>query len=47
MDPFGSSLGRIHMSRQNYSDLHTRKVKGLKRSKDPQEKHAKKLKLDC
>jgi ribosome production factor 2 len=35
VDPFGSQLGRIHMTRQDLTKLKTRKVKGLKRSRDP------------
>ena len=33
-DVFGSKLGRVHMKRQDFSKLQTRKVKGLKRSRD-------------
>ena len=33
-DAFGSKLGRVHMKRQDFSKLQTRKVKGLKRSRD-------------
>ncbi|GFQ91595.1 ribosome production factor 2 homolog [Trichonephila clavata] len=32
-DPFGTKLGRIHMERQDYSKLQTRKLKGLKKKK--------------
>ena len=32
-DSFGSKLGRVHMKRQDFSQLQTRKMKGLKRSK--------------
>ena len=32
-DAFGSKLGRVHMQRQDFSKLQTRKVKGLKRSR--------------
>ena len=34
VDPFGSRLGHIHMTRQDMSKLQLRKVKGLKRSRD-------------
>jgi len=30
-DDLGSSLGRVHMERQNFGDLQTRKMKGLKK----------------
>ena len=48
-DSFGSKLGRVHMKRQDFSHLQTRKMKGLKRTKPhdqdgPQE--TKKVKLD-
>ena len=33
-DVFGTKLGRVHMQRQEFSRLQTRKIKGLKRSKD-------------
>lgn len=33
-DVFGTKLGRVHMQRQDFSKLQTRKVKGLKRSKE-------------
>ncbi|XP_015925531.1 ribosome production factor 2 homolog [Parasteatoda tepidariorum] len=32
-DTFGSTHGRIHMERQDYSNLQTRKMKGLKKQK--------------
>jgi ribosome production factor 2 len=32
-DPFGSKLGQVHMKRQDFSQLQTRKMKGLKRTK--------------
>lgn len=35
-DPFGSKLGRVHMTKQNLDELQTRKLKGLKRK--PEEK---------
>ena len=33
-DSFGSKLGRVHMQRQDFSKLQTRKIKGLKRPRD-------------
>lgn len=33
-DVFGSKLGRVHMKRQDFGRLQTRKVRGLKRSRD-------------
>ena len=51
-DPFGSKLGRVHMQRQDLSQLQTRKMKGLKRTKTQatrdkgQLSGTKKLKLD-
>ena len=33
-DSFGSKMGRVHMKRQDFGKLQTRKVKGLKRSRD-------------
>lgn len=33
-DAFGSKLGQVHMKRQDFSKLQTRKLKGLKRSHD-------------
>lgn len=33
-DVFGSKLGQVHMMRQDFGKLQTRKVKGLKRSRD-------------
>lgn len=33
-DTFGSKMGRVHMKRQDFSKLQTRKIKGLKRSRD-------------
>ena len=32
MDPVGDKIGRIHLGKQNLSDLQTRKMKGLKRT---------------
>jgi ribosome production factor 2 len=32
-DSFGSKLGRVHMKRQDFTQLQTRKMKGLKRTK--------------
>ena len=34
VDPFGSKLGHIHMTRQDMNKLQLCKVKGLKRSRD-------------
>lgn len=34
MDVMGDKLGRIHMGKQDMGDLQTRKMKGLKRSRD-------------
>ncbi|KAH6646315.1 Brix domain-containing protein [Truncatella angustata] len=34
-DTMGDKLGRIHLGRQDLGDLQTRKMKGLKRSRDP------------
>ena len=31
-DVFGSKLGRVHMKRQDFRQLQTRKMKGLKRT---------------
>ena len=51
-DPFGSKLGRVHMQRQDLSQLQTRKMKGLKRTKTQATRDkgrpsgTKKLKLD-
>lgn len=36
-DVMGDKMGRIHMGRQDLSDLQTRKMKGLKRSRDEPE----------
>lgn len=36
-DVMGDKMGRIHMGRQDLSDLQTRKMKGLKRSRDQPE----------
>ena len=33
-DIMGDKMGRIHLGRQNLDDLQTRKMKGLKRSRD-------------
>lgn len=46
-DAFGSTLGRIHMEKQDFGKLQTRKMKGLKRKNDApetQEKTNKRLK---
>lgn len=37
MDVMGDKMGRIHMGRQDLGDLQTRKMKGLKRSRDQPE----------
>lgn len=34
MDPMGDKLGRVHLGKQDMTDLQTRKMKGLKRSRD-------------
>ena len=34
MDVMGDKIGRIHLGRQDLTELQTRKMKGLKRSKD-------------
>ncbi|KAI1077053.1 Brix-domain-containing protein [Whalleya microplaca] len=34
MDVMGDKMGRIHLGRQDLSELQTRKIKGLKRSRD-------------
>lgn len=34
MDIMGDKIGRIHLGRQDMSNLQTRKMKGLKRSRD-------------
>ena len=33
-DPFGSKLGKVHMTRQDYTQLNTRRMKGLKRKRN-------------
>ena len=33
MDSFGSKLGQLHMTRQDYTELNTRRMKGLKRKR--------------
>ncbi|XP_048577610.1 ribosome production factor 2 homolog isoform X2 [Nematostella vectensis] len=33
-DPFGTKSGKVHMQRQDYSKLQTRKMKGLKRGQE-------------
>lgn len=33
-DAFGTKTGRVHMTRQDYGKLQTRKMKGLKRSQE-------------
>lgn len=38
-DAMGDKLGRIHLGRQDLSDLQTRKMKGLKRSRDVQDEN--------
>lgn len=37
MDVMGDKIGRIHLGRQDLGDLQTRKMKGLKRSRDEPE----------
>ena len=39
-DVFGSKLGRVHMKRQDFGRLQTRKVRGLKRSRDTRDSAA-------
>ncbi|KAK7908017.1 valyl-tRNA synthetase [Apiospora marii] len=39
-DLMGDKLGRIHLGRQDLGDLQTRKMKGLKRSRDMQDEEA-------
>lgn len=34
MDIMGDKIGRIHLGKQDLDDLQTRKMKGLKRSRD-------------
>ena len=34
MDVMGDKMGRIHLGRQDLTELQTRKMKGLKRNKD-------------
>lgn len=34
MDVMGDKMGRIHLGKQDLGDLQTRKMKGLKRSRD-------------
>lgn len=34
MDPMGDKTGKIHMGKQDFGNLQTRKMKGLKRSRD-------------
>lgn len=34
MDIMGDKIGRIHLGKQDLGDLQTRKMKGLKRSRD-------------
>ncbi len=36
----GDKVGRIHLGRQDLSELQTRKMKGLKRSRDLEEEEA-------
>lgn len=33
-DAFGSKLGRVHMQHQDFTKLQTRKLKGLKRTRE-------------
>ena len=39
-DSMGDKLGRIHLGRQDLGDLQTRKMKGLKRSRDMHDEEA-------
>ena len=34
MDSMGDKLGRVHLGKQDLSQMQTRKMKGLKRSRD-------------
>ena len=36
-DSFGTKEGKVHMKRQDYTKLQTRKMKGLKRKSDTSE----------
>lgn len=36
-DAFGTKEGKVHMQRQDYSKLQTRKMKGLKRKQETKE----------
>ena len=45
-DPFGSTLGKLHMSRQDFTKLQTRKMKGLKRPRGDKSEIVKRLKTD-
>lgn len=47
-DTFGTKFGRVHMQRQDFSKLQTRKIKGLKRTRDTKRKDAesKRQKID-
>jgi len=36
-DAFGTKEGKVHMQRQDYAKLQTRKMKGLKRQLDTKE----------
>ena len=36
-DIVGDKVGRIHLGRQDLDDLQTRKMKGLKRRRDPED----------
>jgi ribosome production factor 2 len=42
-DTMGDKLGRIHLGRQDLSELQTRKMKGLKRSRDVEDGPAEKV----
>ena len=47
-DTFGTKVGRVHMQRQDFGKLQTRKLKGLKRSHGDKElgsSETKKLRL--
>lgn len=44
-DSFGTKEGKVHMKRQDYAKLQTRKMKGLKRKSDTSETHGTKNKV--
>ncbi|XP_078617713.1 ribosome production factor 2 homolog [Branchiostoma floridae x Branchiostoma japonicum] len=45
-DVFGAKMGRVHMERQDFSKLQTRKMKGLKRQAPSDKENAKKAKTE-